>query len=573
MNLRRAAPAGLIFIGTALVFLVSPVRVLTDSRYSPLVAEAVLQHGSLALDPWFPRRDDLPYQVEHVGGHVYSWYPPGGPVMATPFVGILKLFGLSASRSNGSYDLGQDVVVQALIAALLMAFLAVLFYQTACEILPPTWSGIVALGAALGTQIWTTASRALWGDTFFVLLLGLVIWHLVRQETRQRPVSPTWLATILAWAYFSRPTAIVAVVAVTLYVARYHRGILAAYVATGLGWLAAFLVWSWQTFGSLLPTYYRMGNTFSVRTFGSGLLGILVSPSRGQLVFVPVTLFVAYLLVRYARSLPLRRLLAPTLIGAFGHLALIAMFPLWHGGHSYGPRYLTPLVPWLVLLAAVGLRALLDRRARTARFELTMGALLLLCSVLVQSRGALARETWIWNAVPDNISLRPERVWNWRDAQPLAGLVRPPMPGHIAEYVPGTMVDMAAPEAEPYLIPGGWSGSEGTFRWTDGHTAELGFALARNEPLTFEMELKPFLTGRRVHGQRVRVELNGKELTTWRFDRSVTQQVAVALPPEQLARVNRIALHLPDSAFASPFGLGSDPRQLGVALHWFRLRR
>ena len=89
----------------------------------------------------------------------------------------------------------------------------------------------------------------------------------------------------------------------------------------------------------------------------------------------------------------------------------------------YGPRYLTPLVPWLVLLAALGLRALLERRAPGMRIELAAGAVLLACSVLVQARGAWAQETWRWNSTPNDVSLHPERVWSWRDPQPLAGLL------------------------------------------------------------------------------------------------------------------------------------------------------
>jgi hypothetical protein len=571
MILPRSTPAVVLFLVVGVVFLVSPVRVPTDSLYSPLVSEALLRHGSLALDPWFPARDSLPYQVEKIGGHVYSWYPPGGPVLATPLVGLLSWFGLSAAGSSGSYDVGRDVIVQALLAALLMAMLTVLFYSTAREVLPPRWSWLVALGAALGTQIWTTASRALWGDTFLALLLGMVTWLLVRHESGRRPLSPVWLATLLAWSYFCRPTASVAVVAVTIYLGRYHRRLLIPYLATGLGWLAAFVIWSWLTFGSPLPTYYRM-SAFSFRTFASGLLGILISPSRGQLVFVPVTVFIGYLGIRYRRSLPLPRLLGLTLIAMLGHLALIAVFPLWHGGHCYGPRYLTPLVPWLVLLAALGLRALLDRRGPWMRWELGAGALLLVLSVLIQARGAFVRETWIWNAVPDNISVRPERVWSWRDAQFLAGLMRPAMPLLVPTYALGTRIDLASSQAERYLVPGGWSGPEGSFRWTDGRTAEMVFAVERVEPLLLEVELEPFLPRWRARQQRIDVELNGQRIGSVAVDRPGAQEVSLVLPGVRLARTNRLTFHLRDATFASPFGLGKDPRQLAVAVHWWRMR-
>jgi hypothetical protein len=199
------------------------------------------------------------------------------------------------------------------------------------------------------------------------------------------------------------------------------------------------------------------------------------------------------------------------------------------------------------------------------------GAILLACGVLVQARGAFARETWVWNVVPDDISLHPARVWSVRDAQPLAGLLAPPMPRVIPTYVLGARLELASPDAGPFLIPGGWSGSEGTFRWTDGRRAELVFGLQTIEPLMLEVELEPFLL--RSHEQRIEIELNGHAIGGVRIARPGIQTVEVALPLAAIARENRLTFHLPDAAFASPLGLGRDPRQLAVAVHALRLRQ
>src|SRR5262245_56689099 len=96
MRLRRPGPAVMIFVITAAICLASPVRGLTDSRYTPLVGEALLRHGSFVLDQWFLGRTNLSYQLERIGSHVYHRYPPGGPVLATPLVWVLARMGLSA---------------------------------------------------------------------------------------------------------------------------------------------------------------------------------------------------------------------------------------------------------------------------------------------------------------------------------------------------------------------------------------------------------------------------------------------------------------------------------------------
>ena len=55
MRLRKPGPAVMIFVITSATFLASPVRGLTDARYTPLVGEALLRHGSFALA--IPRAD------------------------------------------------------------------------------------------------------------------------------------------------------------------------------------------------------------------------------------------------------------------------------------------------------------------------------------------------------------------------------------------------------------------------------------------------------------------------------------------------------------------------------------
>ncbi len=571
MRLPRPGPGVAIFVITWAIFIVSPVRVLTDSRYAALIGPALWRHGSLALDPWFPDRGELPYQVEAVGGHVYPWYPIGGPVLATPFVWLLAHLGLSAAGADGAYNERGDMIVQAVLAATAMAVLAVIVFKTALAVLPPRWSGVVALGSVLGTQVWSNSSRVLWGDTFLVLILGIAIWRMVLHEKGTRRLSPPLLATLLAWAYFARPTASIAIAAITLYVVLHQRRWVLRFVATGAAWLALFVVVSRLTFGTWLPSYYRM-STFGVRGFGGALLALWVSPSRGQLIFVPVTAFVAYLVVRYRRSLPLSRLVMTGLIAIAGHVVVVAAFDAWHGGHCYGPRLLTPLVPWLALLGVLGLSAAREQRAARLPVELGVGAALLTCSVLVQARGAWARETWNWNVTPDNVVLHPERVWSWRDAQPVAGLFRSPLPRTVPLYPVGGKLDFGSASAEPYLVSG-WSGGEGAFRWTDGRAAELAFALQTVEPLLLEMQVQPFLPPRRVREQPVKIDLNGTVLETVRLTHPGPTTVAVRLPAPALKRENRLRLELPNAAFAAPFGLGSDSRQLGIAVHWLRLRR
>src|SRR5262245_29768103 len=137
MRLRKPGPAVMIFVITSATFLASPVRGLTDARYTPWSAKPCdgtgrsLSMNGLSAGPTFP--------TSWSGSEVTSTtaIPPGGPVLVAPLVWVLAQTGLSAVGPDGRYDSHGDRYVQAVLAALLMALLAVIFHRTALLILPP----------------------------------------------------------------------------------------------------------------------------------------------------------------------------------------------------------------------------------------------------------------------------------------------------------------------------------------------------------------------------------------------------------------------------------------------------
>ncbi|HUG37605.1 MAG TPA: hypothetical protein VML54_11675, partial [Candidatus Limnocylindrales bacterium] len=237
-------------------------------------------------------------------------------------------------------------------------------------------------------------------------------------------------ATLLAWSYFVRPTNVVAILAVTAYLLACHRGLFLRYALTGGAWLALFVVYSWVHFGAVLPAYYR-AHRLGVGKLKLAAAGILVSPSRGVLVFVPTLFFVAYLIVRYRRRLPQPRLALIALATVVGHVAVVSGYWQWWAGHSYGARFTTGLVPWFALLAILGLRAMLDSRevggpgVAGRGWEHAAAATLLAVSLFVNGRGATSEATVEWNSRPVDIDEAPRRAFDWRRPQFLAGLLPP----------------------------------------------------------------------------------------------------------------------------------------------------
>lgn len=426
------------------VFLLSHVHQFADSNYSMLLSQSLFSHGSFTLDGYkLPRNaptrqvgyvsnGDI-YQLEYINDHVYYFFPPGSSILSIPYVAASNALGVSATNADGTYNPDGEKRIQAGLAASLMAAFAAIIFFTSRLLLPLGWSLLVASGTAFGTQVFSTASRALWSDTWGIFLLGVVAWMLLAAETGKHRLRPVMLATLLSWSYFVRPTYSLPILAITVFIYLFYRPLFVRYILTGALWFGLFMLYSLYHFGQALPNYY-FANRLSFDHFWVAFAGNLISPSRGLLVFVPFILFIAYLLLRYARHVASTRLLWLCLFIIIAHLIVVSGFSPWWGGHCFGSRYTTGLVPWIALLGILAIGAWRSqecsrrsvaneqqpRRYRRWRIEAAISIVLLLCSVFINARGATASATWFWNIRPNNIDENPQRVWDWKNAQFLA---------------------------------------------------------------------------------------------------------------------------------------------------------
>ncbi len=572
------------------LFVQSPILNMGDSKYTLLLTNNLLSKGSFVLDDYpIPRKpvvhvgqtelDGDTYQIEIFDGHLYNYFPPGSAILSAPFVLVGNALGYRIFNANQVYSENRESSIQRYIASLLTAALAVTFYFTARLLLPCGWSALVALGGALGTQLWSTASRALWGHTWGVALLGPVLYLLLAQATGRRRAHPVLLATLLSWTYFVRPTNSLLIIGITVYIVLYHRSMFVAYAVTGAGWFVAFAGWSYAHFHKFLPSYYQ-ANRLEFTHFWEALPGNLVSPSRGTLVYVPVALFVLFLLARYWGRVPHRRLVGLALAVSAAHLAAVSCFVPWYGGWCYGPRYTTELVPWFVLLAVFGTGAALRWREENRALHrgaaawyatLAAGGALLFVSVLINQRGANVEATAHWNAYPVSVDLAPERVWDWRHPQILAGIVPSPVPA-VFPVVDGRRVTFGHEEGKAFEWDG-WSGSDADYRWSDEHTATLVFTaddLAANH---LRLCFGPYLFHQQLLGQRIDIRLNDQPVAAFKADRADPQEYDFTLPAGALRRRNVLTFKLPDADSPRAMGESQDDRTLGIALRWLELTR
>jgi hypothetical protein len=90
---------------------------------------------------------------------------------------------------------------------------------------------------------------------------------------------------------------------------------------------------------------------------------------------------------------------------------------MWWAGHSFGPRFMTDIVPFLVYFTAFNFRLPETFRSRAQITLSTAVVVFALVSALIHAQGALREATWAWNVVPDNIDRDSPRLWDWGDPQ------------------------------------------------------------------------------------------------------------------------------------------------------------
>ncbi len=162
------------------------------------------------------------------------------------------------------------------------------------------------------------------------------------------------------------------------------------------------LWWNWLRYGSIWETGYLESERFSMNTL-VGVVGLLVGPGRGIIWYAPILLLAAGGVRWFWRNDRLSLFVTSTL--ALLYLLLYGSWYMWHGGFSWGPRFLVPILPFLALLTGPFWNRLVANRSRTGR--LTAGwigvGVLAILSIVVQWLGMLVPfglvQNWLASAV------------------------------------------------------------------------------------------------------------------------------------------------------------------------------
>ncbi|WP_313920673.1 hypothetical protein [Tahibacter sp.] len=441
-----------------------PLMLWHDGTLEPGTHARLFAHGHpMALPRYRPANDDgkvvyyepTAYWLIRTREHeLASFYPVVTPLLVAPLYAPAAYWLDARGWEQPHVDRVAEWM-EKLAASILAAAASVLVFVLLRRE-GNRWALPLALAFAFGTNTWMISSQALWqhGTGEFLIALALLL--------------------VLAPASAAR-LALLGVVCVLVAANRPPDALVAA--AIGL-----FVVWrdwrsaAWLIAGAVVPMaallYYNVG--FMGHLAGgygvvkppvnffqgdwSGLAGLLVSPARGLLIFSPFLAFVVVGLIQRLRSPDTRALAMVLALAVIGQLLLYAQGD-WRAGTSWGPRWLTDILPILVWMLAPA--PLVLRPVARGLFVATIAF-----SVGVQTVGAFwytkTSDEKIFTADPASM----RGAWDLENIPFIAELRHPPATGELLCDAMGTIdrigqtrLPTAAtlPELEPGAVLEGWA--------------------------------------------------------------------------------------------------------------------
>jgi len=322
----------------------SPVNHASDPDASRLCLSQALTHGRLTISPCIGDSVDW----SHYDGRIYSDKAPGMSVMSVPFVEAVRLRPPDRWVSSGDLRVW---AVHVLTSGIAFLFLAAAVGRVA-EGLAPGCGGFVLVAFALGTLAGPLAESG-FGH---VPSAALAFWAFLLIG-RGRPGLGGCVAGLAIGVEY--PTAAIAAI-LALYAALAGWRSLVRYLGGTLPALALLGAYDWAAFGSPFHLSYEyLGNPAAAEGQSAGLLGVglpvghavheVFIGDRGLLLASPILVAAAVGLVLVGRRYGPEALVCALVAIIF--IAANCSYYLPYGGTSPGPRFLTPMLPFL----AVGL--------------------------------------------------------------------------------------------------------------------------------------------------------------------------------------------------------------------------
>ncbi|AFC98964.1 putative membrane protein, required for N-linked glycosylation [Methanocella conradii HZ254] len=369
------------------------------------------------------------YYFTFTRGHVLSMYPIVVPLLVLPLYVLpfifIKLAGIPIDMHDHVFFLtvyGMEKLSAGVIAALSGVFM----YMLLRELFGRKVSLAGTLFFALGTSTWTIGSQGLWQHGASELLLLAALLVLVRNVKSRKQLNFVLLGVLTALLVFNRPTNALLAIPLILYalsdffVAKRLDGVV-AYVASAAAVSLPFLAYNLYYFGGMFGAYSGFGYAFGAGDVSTRLAGLLVSPSRGLLIYTPAVLLAipGYSLVKNLKPPALRNVFYVYGFSVVATMLIYSLYECWWGGGCYGPRFFTDMMPIMAIFVTFSIDWALKLKGSGRMMALAAIAVLIVASIAVQAIGAYLYPVYgfQWGHGQTITVEDQSKLWDWSDTQ------------------------------------------------------------------------------------------------------------------------------------------------------------
>lgn len=354
---------------------------------------------------------DYNYGVVEYNNKKLPIYPVLTPIISAPFLFLPEVF----------FHISRNLVVEKgiIIAnylgksiATFLTSLSVIFIYSSLKLLTKEkYALFITMIYAFATPVWTICSQGLWSHTTVVFFLSIAVYFFVRGQKDKKYI--TYAALPLTLAFLSRPPVFFILLIMSFYVLFRFRALFKNFMVLMVPPLLFLAVYNHTHFGSIISSgYSRNPYYFFVYMRGNfleGFLGQLISPSRGIFIYSPILIFSLYGMYKYLKDR--NTLFIYFLLSIFSVIFIYSYYLIWYGGHSFGNRYITDVMPLLILFLVPSFDLMRSNRLISIVFYLLLGF-----SVFVQFEGAFIA-TGIWHSVFNIDSVDTSGLWSWENNQ------------------------------------------------------------------------------------------------------------------------------------------------------------
>ncbi len=419
-----------VFLFTFTIFVQSKRKNQIDTFWSIPVAVSILHTGNTNLDEFenaFTEKSKAALYKSK--GHYYNLFPIGSSLFAVPFVFIvdfvpdLAIFFfpslkklIKKNKPGKFYSLRAKSKLEVIVASFSVALACSLLFLVLINFTSTTAAFLLTNIFAFSTSVFSTATTSLWQHGPSVFALSSVLFCLLKLRKNKKKYA-FFVGLLLASSYVVRPTNAISCLVFSIYIFFKHKNLFISFILGALFVAVPFCLLNFVNFSHIFPPYYAAGRVGHFNTFFEALLGNLISPNRGLLIFCPIFIlsFFGIYLNYKKKSYDVFHVSLLAII--FLHWVAISTFPHWWAGHSYGPRLFIDVMPYMIFFLLPVYKLFNDSNFKYKTILSLSFSLFALFGLFVHYKGARCISVSYWNKRPKSVDKHPERIWDWRDMQ------------------------------------------------------------------------------------------------------------------------------------------------------------